>query len=93
MTDSPQLALLAQTLARIEGNLVKLDEQMQCVRTALTHLDGGLQMLLGADNDDDDETDDEATHSTSSDDASASDLSYITDDHSSEPAYDTQDSA
>lgn len=61
--------------------------------TALTHLDGGLQILLGADNDDDDdETDDAATHSTTSDDASASDLSYITDDHSSEPAYDTQDS-
>lgn len=32
MTDSPQLALFAQTLARIEGNLAKLDEQMQCVR-------------------------------------------------------------
>ena len=65
---------------------------MQCVRTALTHLQGGLQTLL-SETDDDDETDDEATHSTSSDDASDTDMSYITDDHSSEPAYDTDNSA
>jgi hypothetical protein len=81
-------------LSRIEANMAKLDEQMQCLRTALSEVQGGMQMLIDAqaDDDDDDETDDEATHSTTEDDGSDTDMSFVVEDHSSSSgSYDTED--
>jgi hypothetical protein len=35
---TPAEELFALTLSRIEANIAKLDEQLQCVRTALTEV-------------------------------------------------------
>jgi hypothetical protein len=87
----PPETLILLALSRIEGNVAKLDEQMQTIRTALTELQGGVQALLEADEEEDeDETDDEATQDTTEDDDSASDMSFVVEDHSSSSAsYDT----
>lgn len=83
---------IALVLARIEGNMAKLDEQMQCIRATLSEIQGGMQAMFEAD--EDDEADDEATHSTTTDDGSDTDMSYIVEDHSSssqDTGYDTGD--
>ena len=87
-------------LARLEGNVSKLDEQVQCARSVLSEMQGGMQMLIEAqvEEEEEDETDDEATHSTTEDDGSDSDMSFVVPDHSSSSdsgdmdEFDTQDS-
>lgn len=96
-TTSPEHQRLMLVLERLVANMAKLDEQMQCVRTALSEIQGGMQMLIDAQADEDeeeDETDDEATHSTTEDDGSDTDMSFVVEDHSSSSvSYDTDDSA
>ena len=82
-------------LDRLVSSVSKLDEQMQCIRAALSEIQGGVQLLVeqAEDEDEDDETDDDATHSTTEDDGSDTDMSFVVEDHSSSsPSYDTDDS-
>ena len=94
---SPESQQIALLLTNIDAKVSKLDEQMQCISDVLSELQGGMQMLIDAqeeedDEEEDDETDDEATHSTTDDDDAASDMSYVVEDHSSSsPSYDTDD--
>ena len=85
-----ELQLLA-ALARLEQNVAKLDEQMQCIRTSLTTLDGSMQLLLEAQNEGSGE-DEEEEEEEESDDDDASDMSFVVEDHSSSSgSYDTDD--
>lgn len=90
----PMVQAMLSTLDRLVSSVCKLDEQMQCVRTALSEIQGGMELLIEAQADEsEDEMDDEATHSTTSDDGSDTDMSFVVEDHSSSSgSYDTDDS-
>lgn len=87
----------AGAMSRMEGNIAKLDEQVQCIRATLSEIEGGMQMLIEAqvaDDDDDDEEDEDSEDGTTTEgDSSDSDMSYVVPDHSSSSgSYDTDDS-
>jgi hypothetical protein len=78
-------------LSRLEGNVAKLDTQLQCIRTALSELEGGVQTLMEAHEGEEAEEESEGEETTESD-GSASDMSFVVEDHSSSSgSYDTDD--